>query len=49
MERDTEKEEIAMKYETPYIEIIEFQATVITLVSGDGGDDGIVDWEELEF
>jgi len=38
-----------MKYEKPYMQIIELQETVITLVSGDGGDDGIVDWDDPEF
>ena len=37
-----------MKYEKPYMQIIELQATVITLVSGDGGNDGIIDWDDME-
>lgn len=45
MKRDKEKEEITMKYEKAYIEIIELQETVITLVSGDGAGDGIIDWD----
>ncbi len=37
-----------MKYEKPYMQIIELQETVITLVSGSEGDD-YIDWGDMTF
>ena len=38
-----------MKYEEPYMQIIQLQETVITLVSGSEGDDDYIDWGEMGF
>ena len=44
-----DKEEIKMKYEKPYMFVIELQETVITLVSGSESDDDYIDWGEINF
>ena len=43
-----------MKYEEPYMQIIQLQETVITLVSGSEGDEDYIchfyiDWGEVRF